>query len=48
MIKTYKSPPTPKDESPATKSEIAALLETVRVSIEAKVVAEVAKVEPKP
>ena len=48
MIKTYTSPPTSNDESPASQSVFAALLETVRVSIEAKVVAEVAKVEPKP
>lgn len=48
MIKTYPSAPaTPPPPAPATKDEVAALLETARASIEAKVTTETAKVIPK-
>lgn len=47
MIKIYPSAPaTPAPPLPATKDEVAALLETARASIEAKVVTETAKVAP--
>lgn len=48
MIEVYPSaPPSPPPPVPVTKDEVAALLETARASIEAKVTTETAKVIPK-